>query len=393
MGLGIAATSQGTGDYAARHPELVYRLFGNDGLVVSEAGFGGYRVDISMTDHRLALEYALSNGINLIDTSANYADGGSELLVGEVLAHMIKRREMDRNQIVVVTKAGYLQGENLGLSLARKQKGDPFPELVVFGAELEHCIHPVFLAEQLTRSLSRLRLNHIDCLLLHNPEYYLKWANHNKIVEEVAQSEYLRRIKIAFEYLESEVENGRIGCYGISSNTFPKPASDYERTDLSAIWTLAESISPQHHFRVIEFPCNLFEPGAVTEENQPMNKTLLEFAISKKITTLINRPLNAVQADRLIRLDEDYYAGEAAQQAKTFRIKISGLDPAWSADTLSRLAIRVLRSTEGISSVLVGMRQTAYVEDVLQELRKPCKVDNRRAAWKIVAAIQQEPDK
>ena len=384
---GIAATASGTAEYAAKHRELFYRSFGNSGLVVSEAGFGGYRVDVSVAEHRQALEHALRSGINLIDTSANYADGGSEQLVGVVLADMIKRGEIDREQVVVVTKAGYLQGENLELSRQRKGEGVPFPDLVVFDAELEHCIHPVFLAEQLTRSLQRMQLTHIDCLLLHNPEYYLKWANHNNIDPEVAQTEYLRRIEVAFRYLESEVESGRIGCYGISSNTFPKPATDYERTDLSAILALAEAIAQQHHFRVIEFPCNLFEPGAMVEENQPMNQTLIEFALAHQVTTLINRPLNAIQADQLIRLADNVYAGEAARQAANFRRRLAGIDPAWSADTLSRLAIRALRSTAGIGSVLVGMRRKEYVEDVLQELREPCQISNRRQAWEMLAAM------
>ena len=387
MVQGIAATASGTAEYAAKHRELFYRSFGNSGLVVSEAGFGGYRVDVSVAEHRQALEHALRSGINLIDTSANYADGGSEQLVGVVLADMIKRGEIDREQVVVVTKAGYLQGENLELSRQRKGEGVPFPDLVVFDAELEHCIHPVFLAEQLTRSLQRMQLTHIDCLLLHNPEYYLKWANHNNIDPEVAQTEYLRRIEVAFRYLESEVESGRIGCYGISSNTFPKPATDYERTDLSAILALAEAIAQQHHFRVIEFPCNLFEPGAMVEENQPMNQTLIEFALDNQVTTLINRPLNAIQADQLIRLADNVYAGEAARQVADFRRRLAGIDPAWSADTLSRLAIRALRSTAGIGSVLVGMRRKEYVEDVLQELREPCQISNRRQAWEMLAAM------
>ena len=386
----IAATASGTGGYAAKHRELGYRSFGNSGLVVSEAGFGGYRVDVSRAEHRQALEYALRSGINLIDTSANYADGGSELLVGAVLADMIKRGELERAQVVVVTKAGYLQGGNLELSRQRKAEGDPFPELVIIDPDLEHCIHPVFLAEQLTRSMQRMQLKHIDCLLLHNPEYYLKWANHNKIAGEVAQTEYLRRIESAFRYLESEVERGRIGCYGISSNTFPKPNSDYERTALSAIWSLAEKISSGHHFRVIEFPCNLFEPAAVIEKNQPAERTLLEFAAAMKLTTLINRPLNAIQGDQLIRLAENVYAGEAFAQAKVFRDRISGMDSDWSAGSLSQLAIRSLRSTAGITSVLIGMRKAEYVEDVLQELRQACPVGDRRKAWGAIAEFLGE---
>lgn len=380
------ATAAATASYAGSHPELSYRQFSNQGLVVSEAGFGGYRIDISVQEHRRALEYALTSGINLLDTSANYADGGSERLIGSVLSDMVKVGTVGREQIVIVSKAGYLQGANLRLSQERRQTGNPFPELVVFGAELEHCIHPAFLADQLTRSMQRLQVNHIDCLLLHNPEYYLKWANQNRIPAQVAQTEYLRRIQMAFQYLEGEVQSGRVGCYGISSNTFPRSATDYEWTSLAAIWEIAQALSAEHHFRVIEFPCNLFEPGAVTERNQPGDRSLLEYAADKNMTTLINRPLNAIQSDQLIRLAENVYAGEAALQAEEFRARVANLDPDWDVKKLSHLAIRALRSTLGITSVLVGMRKREYVEDVLQELRRHCKAGDRKKAWAAIAS-------
>jgi len=112
----------------------------------------------------------------LIDTSANYADGGSETLVGQVLGKLIDSGELARDEVVVVSKVGYLQGQNYALSPERKQQGRPFPELVEYGEGLEHCIHPDFLRDQLNRSLERLNLETLDFYLLHNPEYYLEWA-------------------------------------------------------------------------------------------------------------------------------------------------------------------------------------------------------------------------
>ena len=70
------ATPQGTGRYADRHQELSYAALGATGLSVSAAGFGSYRIDASSSAHEQALLYALRSGVNLIDTSANYTDGG-----------------------------------------------------------------------------------------------------------------------------------------------------------------------------------------------------------------------------------------------------------------------------------------------------------------------------
>lgn len=380
------ATPAGTRTYVEKHGDLIYHPMGAANIMVSAAGFGGYRVDNSVQEHRQSLELALSSGANIIDTSANYADGGSERLVGSVVNKLVEDGKLSREEIFIVSKGGYLQGENHRLSQERKRAGRPFEELVLYDADLEHCIHPDFLSEQLTLSLARLRMESLDGYLLHNPEYFLKWAQREGIDQDAARAEYLRRIRSAFERLEDEVARGRIASYGISSNTFPKPASEYDFTQLSEIWEVAQSVSLSHHFRLIEFPFNLFEPGAAVEENQADGKTLLEFAAEKNLATLINRPLNAIQNNQLIRLAENVYRGDSAAHVKAFRDRVAKMDPAWkNAKSLSHLAIRALRSTKGVTSVLVGMRTQKYVEDVLTELKVPCEQTDRRAAWEQIA--------
>jgi aryl-alcohol dehydrogenase-like predicted oxidoreductase len=47
---------------------------------------------------------ALLGGVNLIDTSTNYADGSSETYIGNVLAR--HRRE----ELIVISKVGHVQG-------------------------------------------------------------------------------------------------------------------------------------------------------------------------------------------------------------------------------------------------------------------------------------------
>jgi aryl-alcohol dehydrogenase-like predicted oxidoreductase len=210
-------------------------------LTVSQAGFGCYRVSVGVAHHEKALRLALHGGVNLIDTSTNYADGGSESLVGQVLENMVDTGGLKRDEVVVVSKVGYLQGHNLALSRERKQQGHPFPELVEYAEGLEHCIHPEFLGDQLQRSLERLKLETLDFYLLHNPEYYLEWAHKRAHAIDAARSEYYRRIKKAFAYLEEEVAQGRVRWYGISSNTFVAAADQPDFTCLETIWQIAES--------------------------------------------------------------------------------------------------------------------------------------------------------
>ena len=90
----------------------------------------------------------------------------SETCIGNVLAR--HRRE----EVIVVSKVGYVQGQALAMARAREQGGAAFPEMVKYTDGCWHCIHPQFLADQFDRSLGRLRVEKVDVYLLHNPEYF-----------------------------------------------------------------------------------------------------------------------------------------------------------------------------------------------------------------------------
>lgn len=498
MAIPGKATNVGTHSYVSHFPELTYVPFGQTGVFVSQAGFGSYRIDKDNGIHEQALRFALQMGINLVDTSANYTDGSSERLIGRVITDLIENDELQRDELVIISKAGYLQGFNYALAEQYKLEGRPFPNLVKYAEGLDHCIHPDFLADQLTRSLERLNLEAIDGYLLHNPEYYLMWAKQAHYVREDAHFEYYRRIRQAFVHLEQEVSNGRIQWYGISSNAFPEPAGHFTFTSLAEIWQIAEEIGSDHHFRIIQLPMNLFETCAATEKNQPANQSVLQFAQQHALAVMINRPLNAIQNDVVNRLahtympnypasaedvstevdglvqleqqfreqlwpnlalDEEnkailrdylaigmmldgrwrgfgsyqnwldirtryllrraqtaveflsnlenlpvnvqewldeyiesanitfaaitaYYQEKAAQFSRHIQHAAQTADSDWTANTLSQTAVHALRSTKGITSVLVGMRRQEYVQDVLADLEKPVDSLNREESWR-----------
>ncbi len=297
-----------------RHPELHGSILGRTGLAVTGAGVGGYRISSGIPSHAEALRHALHSGINLIDTSANYADGGSEDLIGLVLQEFFMKDELRREEVVVVSKGGYIQGANYRRAIDQVEAGGGFPDVVEYAEGLWHCIAPEFLDDQITRSLERLRLESIDVYLLHNPEYYLQWAERSGLLREEARQEYRRRIRSAFLFLEGEVERGRIAWYGISSNTFVRAASSYDHTSLEETLAIAERITPNHHFAVLQFPGNLLEPGFITEANGSDGRTVIELARERNLGALINRPLNAIVDDELIRLADFPDADNPAEE-------------------------------------------------------------------------------
>lgn len=279
---------------------MIRRRLGNTGLDCHPLGFGCYRIAAGSEEHEAALRLYFDRGGNLIDTSANYTDGLSETLVGQVVA------DYDRAQLVIVTKGGYIQGQNMELARQRN-----FPETVHYGEGIWHSIHPEFLQTQVARSLERMRLERIDVYLLHNPEYFLTEKEHHGGPVPADHEEFYRRVREAFRYLESEVERGSIGCYGISSNNFGMPERERTMTSVRRCLKEAESVRSDHHFRVVQLPMNLYEPGGALETNND-GASVLEFCRQAGIGVLVNRPLNAFSGRRMVRVADFVKPGEKA---------------------------------------------------------------------------------
>ena len=327
-GIPGTATAHGTAAYVSRilaHSSDSgltangYTTLGSTGFTNSRIGFGGYRTGVDQEGHRTALLKAIREGCNLIDTSTNYADGDSERLVGSVLKELLAQKEMTRDNVIVVSKIGYVQGKNLQHAKTREQAGRAYPEMVKYGEDIWHCLHPEFLDDQLTGSLDRLGLATLDVCLLHNPEYFLSDAKQRKLIVDAStldelRTEFYRRLEQAFVYFEQQIDSGRIQFYGVSSNTSTAQPGDPEATSLSRMLEAAQraaqqAAKPQHGFRVLQLPMNLFESGALLTPNTGQEDTALKFAQEHHIAVLVNRPLNAISAQHrgMTRLADPRY--------------------------------------------------------------------------------------
>lgn len=273
---------------------------------VAKIGFGCYRIDNRIEEHFSALQKALHSGIRIIDTSANYCDGRSEILIGNVLNDLITSGKLNREDVTLITKGGYIQGTNYQFASKKLKNGSPFPDVVEYEEGLWHCIHPEFLEDQINRQLHRLDQNnggYIDVYLLHNTEYYLRNARKNAFEKEDSQKIYYKRIKEAFIFLEEKVSEGKIKYYGISSNTFPLNDVLFDFTSLEKVYDIAQEINPDNHFKYIQLPFNLLESEACLNKNQcGHTKSVLEYAKEKGIKVITNRPLNAITDKGLVRL-------------------------------------------------------------------------------------------
>ncbi|MBU1658607.1 aldo/keto reductase [bacterium] len=257
---------------------------------MSNFAFGTYRISDYNLQHIEALKQAISSGISMIDTSTNYMDGGAERAVALALNEFASDIT---SKIQIVSKFGYIQGTNL-----QKHKKTPFEEVVQYSESCFHSISKSFLKEQLSESLSRLHMKTLDCYLIHNPEYYLLDAINRGISKDERLDEMYKRIYNAFVGLEEEVKIGRIKSYGISSNSFSKPANNEEYLPYEDLVTLASSAALQagnsmHHFTTIQLPINLLEREGLK---------CASWAKKNGLRVLVNRPLNAMHNNLMYRL-------------------------------------------------------------------------------------------
>lgn len=272
-----------------------------EGITVAKIGLGTYRMG-NHPQHAEALEAALLGGLNLIDTASNYQDGAAETLIGKTLAKLVLAKKLSRDEVMLVTKAGYIQGQTLA-----RLAGNPYPDTDVLADNLAHCLHPDFLADQLAQSQTRMGVEHIDIFLLHNPEYALQAAQQNGVPLDEARAAFYSRITAAFTFLEHACKDGKIGYYGVSSNTIGDAPDSPVAVNLATLAACADAAAQaawgrrkRSQFRVLQMPLNLLETNAVFVPNTEAvsfsgteTVSALELAARRNMTVLTNRPLNA----------------------------------------------------------------------------------------------------
>jgi len=373
------ATVEGTRRFLTTkmEEEASIATLGSTGLSISPVGFGCHRLEDS-DEHRGALELALTLGCNFIDLAPNYTDGVAEEVAGKALRELIDGKKVRRDEIVVATKVGNVLGRQLA-------HVEGVSNMATVNDNLMHCIAPEWIEQEITRSLERLQLSCVDCLLLHCPEYETK-------AEGVDMAEVYRRLGTAFKHLETEVARGRIAMYGISAAFFPLRPTDAQHLDLNQV--LAQ-LPSEHHFRALQLPLNYAEAQnlwvghatrnaegiALDQEKALEAPTLFELAQKHGLAMLINRPLDGIYKEshgvlRFSSLDCDVRSFSELQldncdQLETKLTKACQLHRRpWSMDEgasgqLAAKTVKTLASLAGVDCVLLGMRRPAYVVGTL----------------------------
>ena len=323
-------------------------------LKLSSVGLGSYTgptTNEADAQYAAAVEAAVVRGVNVLDCAINYRNMRSERALGAGIRALIGRGEAARDEIFVMSKAGYIPFDGAAPQDPLSYQSETYvkpgilkPEEIVAGC---HAIAPRYLEDQLERSLANFGLDALDVYFLHNVEQQL---------EEVSPEEFDRRVTAAFRYLESEVEKGRIGFYGAATwNGFRLPPEKQEHLSLDGLFKLAtDACGEGHHFRVLQLPYNLAMPEALslpTQKIQGQRVSFFDAAMALGMMVVTSVPL--MQTQILPHLPA------------SFAHAMPGLT------TGAQRAIQFARSTPGVHAPLVGMRQANHVIENTGVVRVP----------------------
>lgn len=340
------ATADGTERYAGRVNGGEYFPSAADKLRLSTIGIGTYlgREDEATDDmYRRAVTRAVERGLNVIDTAINYRHQRSERAIGAALADLIRRGAVQRDEVVVATKGGFIpfdadipRDPGAYFTETYLRPGIVRPDDVVGGS---HCMAPRYLMDQIDRSRANLGLETIDLYYVHNPEMQLA---------AVERPVFLRRLRDAFVALEEAVRQGKVRAYGTATwNGFRQDPGARDSLALEEVLKVArEAGGAGHHFAVIQLPYNLAMPEAMTRANQPVS----------------GEALSLLEAARRL---EVYVMGSASvyqgQLTRNLPPVVAEYLPGMRTD--AQRALQFVRSTPGLGTALVGMKSTAHVDE------------------------------
>jgi aryl-alcohol dehydrogenase-like predicted oxidoreductase len=349
------ATEQGTQRYSDRFSNRLPKHFRSARkLQLSSIGVGTYLGDPTEDcDRRYisALTCAVEMGVNVIDSAINYRHQRSERAVGSALAKMISEGKVQRDEIFVATKGGFLALDaeappDSSAYFYRKviESGLAAPEDVA--AEC-HVISPAYLKNQIDSSRENLGVETIDLYYLHNPETQLS---------RVDRKEFYSRVKRAFVALEEAVVDGKICAYGTATwNAYRAAVESADAVPLAEVLRIArEAGGAHHHFCAIQFPFNFAMLEALINKTQVLDGRQVPL-------------LHAASEERLmVFASASLLQGQLADGLPDeIRDKIPGLK------TDAQRSIQFVRSTPGITSALVGMSQIGHVEEDLATAALP----------------------
>ena len=314
---------------------------------VSRLGWGTLPGELkNIVDSKIerALAQVLAGGVNVVDTSPAYRCRRSQAAVGVALGRELARGTLAREEIVVATHAGWIHAPRPEDDPATVLKDEVLPATGLAASEFAGgvwSLHPAWLRHQLDLASSLAGLESFDLLWLDAPETAQRaWP----------RERWRSHLLEAFRACEEWVAEGRLGGYGLASlEGFRADGQGSPALDLKELWQLArQAAGGDPALRGLMLPYSLASLDLLnlTVEERPLTAWAMEQGLW--LQTIL--PLGQ---------------GQLAQGLPAFlRQAMPGLSPA-------QCALQVVRSTEGVGTVVVGMKTRDHIAENLALFAQP----------------------
>ncbi|KAI0628885.1 NADP-dependent oxidoreductase domain-containing protein [Trametes polyzona] len=315
--------------------KMQYVRLGNSGLKVSKIilgcmqyGHTGWNEWVLGEEEALEhIKFAYENGIQTFDTANVYSNGLSEVILGNV----IKKLNLPREELVIMTKLHGAVAPDYGTNLMREgKKPDEVGLVNQYGQSRKHIFASV------KASLKRLQLDYIDLLRCHRFDYNTPIEETMQALHDVVKAGYVRYIGMSscWAYQFHAMQN-----YAISHNLTP-------------------FISMQNHYSLV-----------YREEEREMFPTLKLFGVgsipwSPLARGLLARPLGSQNTKRG---SSDMFIGaynkegsgtpeilkRVEELAKKKRVSMAQISIAW------------ILAKDGVTAPIVGTTSLDNLKDII----------------------------
>jgi aryl-alcohol dehydrogenase-like predicted oxidoreductase len=351
------ATAEGTRRFVSRFPDRPGHFRRPDELWLSSLALGTRRGRPGGVDdllYRSAVSQCLEAGVNVFDTALSDRSQTSERALGHALRRAFHEQAVSRDEVVVVTKGGELCVDANAIASSARA-AEKLRETYVDSGLLEldqvasgHCLTPRFLRDQIERSRRNLGLSTLDAYLIQEPEVHLR---------ALGPSAFRRALAEAFAMLEEAVREGAIAAYGLCSwSGFLVPHTEREHLSLVDVFEVALDVgSADHHLRFLQLPYGLAmgEGAGLASQLGPdgHSAAILDGLRGTGTSVLASAPL---------------YGGRLVGRVPK---EVREAFPETTSD--AQTCLQFVRSTPGITSAVVGMREPDHLDDNLALARVP----------------------
>ncbi|KAJ6512582.1 Aldo/keto reductase [Mycena sanguinolenta] len=319
---------------------MKYVRLGNSGLKVSQIilgcmSYGSKEWGPWVLEEEEAIKhikFAYEAGIQTFDTANIYSNGMSEVVLGNA----IKKLQLPREEIVVMTKVHGAVGKTVGTNSLELYLAGPDN----VGYANQHGLSRKHIFDSVQASLKRLQLDYIDVLQCHRFDPDTPIEETMQALHDVVKAGWVRYI-------------GMSSCYAWQFHLMQNYAITHNLTPF---------VSMQNHYNLIH-----------REEEREMMPTIKHFGVgsipwSPLARGALARPFKGLEAEKTVRQGSDEFPPDAYFQLgagnKDVVARVEEVAKRHN-NTMAQVSLAWLMTKEGVTAPIVGTTSLEKLEDLL----------------------------